>query len=458
MSADHTRAEGETAEAALRTLIEAALPSDAGAWAIEGIEAEDGARAYRVRLRRGGDALELALSPRTESTPAFARTASLDVSHHGAIEHGSPLFQELTALIGRIARADGGGLDLARRRHSLPLAPRTAEVFPRQPEWSRAQFDEAIPRVSPEAGRAGIVVVVHQSCLMRCLFCPQPDLDLPAHESNEPSEIARHHDDLVHQLAWGRRVGATEVEFGGNDVLRYPEAVPLFGEARRLGYTTIIAQSPAQSLADPAYARAIAASGVTDLYIPLYGDEAALHDGVVGVPGAFDEVVRGIDHMLALGGPTVRIHTIALRSRLDRLEGVLSFVERRFGLAAVVSPLRPNRDDDRHHLADIVPVGELRALASRRPMHFIEQPFCGFEPEVADAVYAWTLARGGRLRPFSFYDVGRRPGMEKEEARVTRVRAFPEPCTRCARRDTCPGVLGSYVEQYGEADLIPFAT
>jgi len=152
----------------------------------------------------------------------------------------------------------------------------------------------------------------------------------------------------------------------------------------------------------------------------------------------------------------VRLHTIALRSRLARIEAVLDFVERRFGLVAAVSPLRPNRDNDKHHLGDIVPVGELRELASRRPMQFIEYPLCGFEPEVADRMYEWTILLGGRQRPFSFYDVGRRPGMEREETRANRLRALPEPCSRCARQDVCPGVLGSYVEQYGDAGLVPF--
>lgn len=437
----------------VRGFVGGALSAAGAPWLVDAVEGTADERVHRVTLRDGDRRFTLRIGPRDEGARVFRRTASFNVSYEGKIEHGTRLFDALQAVVDVLAAADDGGFSWEAARRSLPLV---AGLKLRQPEWSRELFDRNVASVPPDAGEHGVVIVVHQSCLMNCSFCPEPDLALPARETYDAAELSRHQGDLFHQLAWGRRVGARMVEFGGNDVLRYPPAIELFDEARRLGYTRVIAQSPGQSLASRDFAARVAGSGVTEVHIPIYGSVAAQHDAVVGVAGAFEDMVRGVDNLLSLGSPTVMMHTIVLRSRLAWLEETLAFVERRFGLVARVTSLRPNRDDDRHHFADITPIQEVRALATARAKQFVEQPLCGFERGAADERTEAFRAVGHDGRPYSFYDLGRVPGMENEAARRRRQRADTAACRACGRRDACSGVLGSYVEQWGEAGLVPF--
>ncbi len=261
----------------------------------------------------------------------------------------------------------------------------------------------------------------------------------------------------MHQLAAARALGVDTVEIGGNDVLLFPTAIALFEEAGRLGFRRVSAQSPGQRLADEAFARAVAASPLDRVDLPIYGATADEHESVTRAPGSFDGLCRAVDRALALGRPEVRLHTIALRSTLDRLEGLLDFAKARFGLDVRVQLLRPNRLGEREHLDDAATFTEIAAAARRRPEHFGDDiPLCALPPERARALHRERTVTPAFGRRLHLWDLGLREGSEHAAVKRDRSIAYPPACERCALRPGCLGVLQAYLDRFGDAELRPF--
>lgn len=60
-------------------------------------------------------------------------------------------------------------------------------------------------------------------------------------------------------------------------------------------------QTNGRRLADLEYARALAGSGVNELFVSVHGHDAASHDDITQRPGSFDELVAGLKNAQALG-------------------------------------------------------------------------------------------------------------------------------------------------------------
>jgi MoaA/NifB/PqqE/SkfB family radical SAM enzyme len=367
-------------------------------------------------------------------------------------------------LLDRIAAALCDGDDGRIALVAPPGRPRAPDRFvarfptvPAMPVWNRAAFDRALDAAVARAPAAWdhAVLVVDQNCEMACRFCPEADRDRSAHlffQAGAEEQLA----DLLHQLERARMLGVETVDIGGNDVLRFPLVLRLLDGAGALGFRRIIAQSPGLVLADRAFAEAVARTPLDELCLPIYGDSAAVHDAVTGTPGAFDRLCRALDHLRELGRPSVRLHTIALGSTLDRLDALIAFAEERFGLPLRVTPLRPNRLGEREHLADTARFADLGDLVARRPWHFVEEfPLCLFPPAIARAKrHRLGATAGRRSARVHLYDLGM---YGEEHARLQHERNlhFPAACDGCLLQPLCPGVLGAYLDRFGASEVRP---
>jgi MoaA/NifB/PqqE/SkfB family radical SAM enzyme len=60
-------------------------------------------------------------------------------------------------------------------------------------------------------------------------------------------------------------------------------------------------QTNGRRMADPAFARALAGDGLDEFFVSLHGADAAVQDAISQRPGSFDEAVRGLENLRALG-------------------------------------------------------------------------------------------------------------------------------------------------------------
>lgn len=406
--------------------------------------------ALDLRLRAPRVDVRVRIRNRLPEDAAGTASFAVELVDRDALPDPAPADRIVRALREMLDRADPGGLSLGGPRALLPVID--DEGAPTAPgiSWDRAVFDPAFERLLADGGRAAtVVIVVTQACEMSCVFCPTVDRVHIHRREDDPAEQLA---DLVHQLSAGRRLGARTVDFGGNDVLRFPRALDLFEAAGRAGFETIIAQSPGQALADMAFARAVAATPLSHAAVPIYGTTAAEHDVIVGREGAFDRLCQALDNVRSLGRPQVVLHTIALRRNVHRMEDIFRFCDARFGLPVRVMPLQPNRLGQSEHLSDTVPFRELREAAARRPESFNTFPLCVLPP-------AFALRNEGRIPPRSInlFDVGLPADSEDQAARRARQHVHPEACGPCRLLSVCSGITQAHVDRFGADDLRPLS-
>jgi MoaA/NifB/PqqE/SkfB family radical SAM enzyme len=401
----------------------------------------------QLSLDTPGGPLVVRIETREPGRRAFALTRSFALSYLGEPPHAA--IDTLVSFARQLAAVDPGGLALKRE----PKLRRRLGVLGEDPggSWSRDTFDRSIASLTSEGQRFDhAVLVVTQACELACQFCPSKDA---AHEVVATSDVDGQLEDLVHQLAAGRRLGARSVDIGGNDVLQFPRAIELFERAGELGYETVAAQSPGQSMADAAFARALSKTPLTLVEVPIYGATAEVHDRVTGTPGSFDRLCEAIDRVRELVRPTIGLRTLALRSTLGLLEELLAFTEVRFGLELTVRQLFPNRVGEREHLVDAVSFAELAPIVARHPTRFEpDVPLCIFPEDQRSTPIQFLRRRRSLLH---LWDQGIVPGSEDDRAKRDRQRVLATDCQRCTLRTDCSGILRAHFELLGTEGITP---
>ncbi|MCX5793587.1 MAG: radical SAM protein [Elusimicrobia bacterium] len=138
-------------------------------------------------------------------------------------------------------------------------------------------------------------VTVNSACNNKCLFCySEPGSFGPGGPEPGLEEVFR-------ALYLGRRQGCwLAAVIGGEPTLR-GDIDKIASFARKAGYSCVKLCTNGAKLADPAYAARMAAAGFNMFDISLHGHNAALHDRLVGVPGAFALAVRAVKNIRRLG-------------------------------------------------------------------------------------------------------------------------------------------------------------
>ena len=169
-------------------------------------------------------------------------------------------------------------------------------------------------RVESPAGFDALKIVVSSPCGQSCEFCSIQNTFAP--EDGEERELAR----LVAELEGGARMGIRALRVTGLDPLRFTRILEVFRISRALGFQRVDLHSPATRLADAAFCDALLERMPPErrFMVPLYGAESFIHDAVVGRVGAFDDVMTGLDNLLARVTPSaVSIVSVCTATALE---------------------------------------------------------------------------------------------------------------------------------------------
>lgn len=402
-----------------------------------------------IEFRRDLLRLRFAVGARDDEKPAWLRTPHFNVSElKGATTEpeGAVL---LRALLGFVLQVrDHAGLDV---------------VFP------DVLADLSLPALAAapaeERRETSLNLALDAECGQSCEFCSIKEVT-PAYDGGDA--VFRR---AVTDLGGARARGISHLRLNGYDPLAYSQVLAVLERAVELGFDRVDVFSPATRLADRGFCAELLARlpATRTFWVPLYGADAALHDRVVGRPGAFALVVQALDNLRALAGPqSIRILTVATRSNLDALGDIEAFARAR-GVASWVHLPYPSYEGRSDKFFDAVPRQETVAAACVRAYDGTDVQRVFPVRGVAPCVVFRTLTPRG-VAPWRWLGIERRPlpGTEYASKPIEHGEGVREgsaavaatvPCRHardCALASECGGeLLRSYVERHGEGEFVP---
>jgi pyruvate-formate lyase-activating enzyme len=154
-----------------------------------------------------------------------------------------------------------------------------------------------------------------RACNNRCLFCH----DVGSHDDSRlvPDQVIRA------DLERGRAEGATRLILSGGEPTIHPLFLDYIALGRSLGYTWVQCISNGRMFAYPAFARRAVALGLREATFSVHGHTPEMHDHLVGIPGAFEQVLAAIRTLTAIRGFVLSIDVVLNRLNLPHLADML---------------------------------------------------------------------------------------------------------------------------------------
>jgi MoaA/NifB/PqqE/SkfB family radical SAM enzyme len=293
------------------------------------------------------------------------------------------------------------------------------------------------------------LVRLTMACNERCPFC-----NVPVEDYSKPTpELQAVLDEVDACIASGEQ---TLTVSGGEPTLYRARLLEVVARARAGGVPFVEIQTNAV-LIDDGYARALSDAGATSAFVSLLSDDAAQHDFLAGLDGAFQRCLGGIDALVA-ANVAVTLNPVVARCTQDRVAAYVDFVARRLPAVRTISlsAVQPHgrARSNTELLPDYDVLGaEVRRARARAQLHGIVllNPYCGlplcvgWSDDDSTSVEATEAAiqRLGGSEPSA-------RGLDNHGNK----RQGPE-CRSCALRTRCGGAWLSYFELRAGAGLVP---
>ncbi len=159
-----------------------------------------------------------------------------------------------------------------------------------------------------------IWIRLNRLCNNRCIFC----LDSDTHDGTiVPFEV------VAEEMKRGRDDGGQRLILSGGEATLHPRYLELLALGKQLGYTWIQTITNGRMFAYPAFAQRALKAGLQEVTISMHGHNDALHDRLVGVPGAFKQSMAGLKNLL--GRCIVSVDIVLNKQNVPHLREILKF-------------------------------------------------------------------------------------------------------------------------------------
>ncbi len=151
-------------------------------------------------------------------------------------------------------------------------------------------------------------------CNNRCVFC----LDSDTHDGE-----MRDREDVKRQILEGRRNGAERLILSGGEPTMHPDYVAFIKLGALAGYKKVQTVTNGRMFMYEPFLKRCLDAGLSEITFSLHGPNARIHDALVGVKGAFDEEMRGLENVFADGRPIVNVDIVINRGNVKQLPEML---------------------------------------------------------------------------------------------------------------------------------------
>ena len=289
-------------------------------------------------------------------------------------------------------------------------------------------------------------IILNHACDLGCAFCSQADFS--------PSSLMTPGEAVGH-IYRAKKEGFTRLGFSGGEALLRRDLPQLVKAARRVGFKAVRLQTNGLRLASLPAAEKLVRAGLTVCKFTFAGHLPAVHDRLVGKPGAFKKSLAGLSNMLGLKA-AVGVNLLITKANYRTLPETLKFfMEKGVSNFVLIYPIYTGAMARSAALRVSLPaaapfiVKALRLAAESglgREVKALNVPPCplpGFENRAA-GLYRFNtvvVAADGEARDL--------------DSSVAAARRQGPPCAACFFRKACRGIDHNYLEIFGWKGISP---
>jgi MoaA/NifB/PqqE/SkfB family radical SAM enzyme len=295
-----------------------------------------------------------------------------------------------------------------------------------------------------------LVLFTGFSCNSHCHFC----IDLNKRDIPDKSTAQ-----ILSEMVQARAQGVEYLELIGGETTIRGDFLPIVRAAKRLGFKDIVVVTNGRMLAYPDFAKQTVEAGVTDLIFSIHGHDAKLHDELTFAEGAFDQLLKGIENVRALGFERVFANCTVVKQNMKHLPDIgrlfaklkihhaeFIFVDPTYGGGYTnFNGLVPKISDAAPYMRETLDIGRKWGTKDWCVRYV---PLCHFTDylDQVSEIREVKLFRTRHWAPdFTNDDVG--------PSRKVAGRAKTDACGGCSLYDQCEGLWQEYLKRYGDSEL-----
>ncbi|MCX8189710.1 MAG: radical SAM protein [Candidatus Diapherotrites archaeon] len=255
--------------------------------------------------------------------------------------------------------------------------------------------------------------------------------------------------------------GSSFVDFLGGEPTIRKDLIELISHAKDLGFKTISITTNGRMLSNIEYAKKLYNAGLNSAVFSVHGHNAELHDYLVNVKGAFDQLVKGMQNFRALSDDVyICTNTVIVKPNVSFLPDIAELNAKL--LANGMEFIFPHpRGNAYKNFEEMVPrLEQLIGVVQRtigvctsqgiKHCYFRYVPFCymyGAINFISEYAAKESLKENHIGPEFEDLDV------EKNRAKYGRIKG-PQ-CFGCKYNNVCEGIFREYAEKRGFEELVP---
>jgi len=304
------------------------------------------------------------------------------------------------------------------------------------------------------------VIITGFSCNCRCKFC----MNMDERKFNKTTQ------QIAREMILARKHGKTHLSlFGGENSIR-PDFIHLVKIAKMVGFKEIATDTNGRMFAYKDFAKKIFDAGLTDIYFSIHGHNAKIHDGLTGIPGAFEQLRQGIENVRSLGFKNFGSHTTIVKQNFRFLPKIADFIIRcgiRSAEFLYVIPalggakkffyeLVPKISEAAPYIKTCLDEGIKRNIKEWNISHVPLCLFIGYEDQInqPDTIRTKT----GLIKAETTYFTDSRAARYDKTPHVSVTeRAHTSKCLSCRLKKICLGPWKEYTRMYGDDELVPIS-
>lgn len=295
-------------------------------------------------------------------------------------------------------------------------------------------------------------IITGYNCNNRCVFCIYAD------RHDIPDKPGRR---IVKEMKAARARGNKWLVFVGGEVFIRKDVAGLIAEAKKMGFDEIVAATNGRMFAYRDFAEKVLGAGITQVYFSLHGHTPELHDSLTQAQGSFEQQIRGIKNLIALGFKNIGTHTTIVKNNYRHLPEI----------ASLVLTLGIDRQD--FVFVDPNYGGAKKAFETCVPRIAAAAPFIkkalALLKKNASRHYAVRYFPACRLKGCEEYASDLRDmqtvhtehigpeftDLHVERTRRAYLRTKTDKCAPCRYFSACEGVWKEYLKRFGDEELRP---